>query len=236
MARTHCTAARRRRPHLQRRRGRILRGKGFRGIVRNLGLGVDVGRFAPAPVRSGEPGIRVGYVGRLEPHKGVATLVEAVASVPGCSLDVVGDGPERETLERLIAARRLSDRVRIRGYTSHDDLPDVYRGFDILAVPSLETPRWVEQFGRVAVEGMATALPVVASDSGSLPEVIGGAGVLVPPADPSALAAALQRLCDDATERGRLGTRGRERAGYFSWANTAQRQRALYWEVLADGR
>ena len=67
----------------------------------------------------------------------------------------------------------------------------MYRRFDVVVVPSLETPSWVEQFGRVAVEAMASGVVVVASRSGSLPEVVGEAGVLVPPGDVGALADAL---------------------------------------------
>ena len=82
----------------------------------------------------------------------------------------------------------------------------------MLVVPSIETPSWIEQFGRVALEAMASGVTVVASNSGALPEVLGGAGVLVPPDDVAALAEALTRLRDDPAERARLG-RGRSVPG-----------------------
>ena len=103
----------------------------------------------------------------------------------------------------------------------------------MLAVPSLETPAWIEQFGRVAVEAMASGVPVVASDSGSLPEVLADAGVLVPPGDAAALAGALERLRDDRSERTRLADAGRRRSSYFSWPAVAERHHALYEEMLA---
>jgi glycosyltransferase involved in cell wall biosynthesis len=100
-------------------------------------------------------------------------------------------------------------------------------------VPSLETPGWIEQFGRVAVEAMAAGTPVVASDSGSLAEVVGDAGILVPPGNPAALAAALARLAESPGERNRLAARARRRAERWSWPVIACRQAELYRRVMA---
>lgn len=211
--------------------GRILRGKGFTGTLCNLGLGVDVERFGRGERPASAPGgaaLRVGYVGRLEPHKGVDVVVEAIARVPGSVLELVGDGPERDRLDGLIRRLGLGERARIAGFTPPAELPSVYRRFDVVAVPSIDTPGWVEQFGRVAVEAMASGVPVVASCSGSLPEVVGGAGVLVPPGDVEALAASLRDLAADPGRRADLARRGRERAQRWSWDAIAARQLALY--------
>jgi glycosyltransferase involved in cell wall biosynthesis len=211
--------------------GRILRSKGFTGMLCNLGLGVDVERFGRADPPGGDAdhaALRVGYVGRLEPHKGVDVLVEAIARVPGAVLEIVGGGPERDRLDRLIHRLALGERARIAGFTTPAELPAVYRRFDVVVVPSLETPGWVEQFGRVAVEAMASGVPVVASSSGSLPEVVGEAGVLVPPGDPEALAAALAHLAADPERRAELARRGRARAQRWSWDAIASRQLDLY--------
>ncbi|MCU0309550.1 MAG: glycosyltransferase [Acidimicrobiales bacterium] len=208
--------------------GRILRRKGFSGEVVNLGLGVDVERFAPtAPPRDGAPMV-VGYVGRLTERKGVGVLVDAVAAVEGVELVVVGDGPDRAAVEARVARLGLGDRVRVVGYADHDALPGVYGGFDVVVVPSLATPGWVEQFGRVAVEAMAAGVAVVASDVGSLPEVLGDAGVLVAPGDVEVLAGALAELRDDPGLRAALAAAGRERARHYSWAAVAGRQAELY--------
>jgi glycosyltransferase involved in cell wall biosynthesis len=211
--------------------GRILRRKGFTGAISNLGLGVDVDRFRPGSPRERDAELHVGYVGRLEPHKGVSVLIDAVGRLPSVRLTIVGDGPERGALERAIRQLHLGDRVQILGFAPNDELPQVYRGFDVLAVPSLETTTWIEQFGRVALEAMATGVPVVASDSGSLPEVVGDAGSLVPPGDPEALAAAIGDLAtSDLDELGRLA---RARSLRWSWAQIAERQRLLYLQVRA---
>jgi glycosyltransferase involved in cell wall biosynthesis len=83
----------------------------------------------------------------------------------------------------------------------------------------------------VAVEAMASGVPVVASASGSLPEVVGDAGLLVPPGDPAALRAALRDLAGNPERRRELGGRGRARAARFSWSSVAQAHLALYQEV-----
>ncbi len=216
--------------------GQVLRGKGFSGGLRNLGLGVDLERFRRAGAVDephGHPGpLRVGYVGRLEAHKGVGVLIEAVAATDGVELHVVGDGPERDRLTGLVARLGVGARVHFAGSVDHDDLPRRYRDVDVVVVPSLPTASWIEQFGRVAVEAMACGVAVVASDCGSLPEVLADAGILVPPGDATALAAALAALRDDPDQRARLGRAGRVRAERFSWPNLAAAQFELYEAML----
>jgi glycosyltransferase involved in cell wall biosynthesis/ubiquinone/menaquinone biosynthesis C-methylase UbiE len=212
--------------------GDILRRKGFDGIVCNLGLGIDTEQFSPSRNLVESDRIRVGYVGRLEQHKGVDVLLDAAAEVGQCMVTVVGDGPDRSRLERRIEALGLNDRASMVGPADQSELPDHYRSFDVLAVPSLVTSSWIEQFGRVAVEAMACATPVIASTSGALPEVVDGAGVLCPPGDAHALAGAIEGLRRDRRELDRLAALARRRAEHFSWSNIACNQRALYREML----
>lgn len=214
--------------------GEILRCKGFAGAIGALPLGVDVGRFAPRPGADEPAGVRpllVGYVGRLTPEKGVDVLLRAAAGQHGWRLRITGDGPARKHLERLVGELGLGGRVDFAAALPHHRLPGLYRELDVLAVPSLPTPRWQEQFCRVAVEAMASGLPVVASASGSLPEVVGDAGVLVPAGDAAALAAALRDLAGDPARRRELGERGRARSARFSWGSVAAAHLALYQEV-----
>lgn len=218
--------------------GEILRRKGFSGVVRNLGLGVEVDRFSPgegsARQRAAGPAsepLQVGYVGRLEPHKGVDVLIRAVAATPGVQLEIVGDGPDRAALECGAQVAGISDRVCFTGFREQGELADVYRGFDVVVVPSLVTPSWIEQFGRVAVEAMASGAVVVASDSGALPEVVGDAGVIVPAGEVEPLAAALAELRDDAGRRAHLVDAGRRRAAHFAWPEVARRQLDFYRQL-----
>jgi glycosyltransferase involved in cell wall biosynthesis/GT2 family glycosyltransferase len=207
--------------------GRICARKGLPGPATLIPLGVDTDLFSPGPDRADTRAV-VGYVGRLEPHKGVRVLLEAVARLDRAALRIAGAGPEEESLRARIAELRIADRVELLGPVDQERLPDFYRGLDVLAVPSLPTPGWLEQFGRVAVEAMACGVPVVASDTGALPDVVGAAGVLVAPDDPEALATALKSVLEDDTTRRELAARGRQRAQQASWSEVARSYLAMY--------
>ncbi|MDF2805133.1 MAG: glycosyltransferase [Cellulosimicrobium sp.] len=216
--------------------GRIVRAKGARGLVETIPLGVDLDVFSPAGTGPRErvgDATTVGYVGRLAEHKGVGTLLRAVADDPHLHLLVAGAGPSERALREQ--ARPFGDRVRFVGPLADHELPDFYRGLDVLAVPSRETPGWVEQFGRVAVEAMACGVPVVASDSGALPDVVGGAGLLVPPDDPAALRDALLHVTTEPGLATRLRAAGIDRARSCSWGEVARRYRAVYEAVTSRG-
>ena len=111
----------------------------------------------------------------------------------------------------------------------------LYRSLDVLAVPSLTTPGWVEQFGRVAVEAMACGTPVVASDSGALPDVVRGAGLLVPPGDAAALAEALARAGTDERLSATMRREGIARAREFSWDRIGETYVELYESMGTRG-
>ncbi len=152
----------------------------------------------------------VGCVSRLAPHKGVGDLITAAARVPdsGGHLRVVvaGDGPERAALETLGVAC-LGDRAVFLGRVP--DIQDVYAAADVFALPS-----HMEGFGLVYVEAAFHGVPSIGAKVGGVPDVIldGETGLLVPPGDPDALAAAIARLRDDPTLRARMGEAARTRA------------------------
>ncbi len=210
--------------------GRILRRKGLRGAVAEIPLGVDLADGPPVEQgdRSGSGPLRIGYAGRLERHKGVHVVIDALALVPDAQLVVVGSGPERAALQAQADASGVAGRVEFRGSVAAEAMPTVYGEFDVLVVPSLPTPGWLEQFGRVAVEAMACGVPVVASDSGALPEVVGAAGVLVRPGDVRAWARALNELAEDPSRRQVLAAAGRARVRRYTWDAVADGMLALY--------
>ena len=115
------------------------------------------------------------------------------------------------------ASLGIGDRVTFHGHVDEEQIPETYRRFDVLAVPSIPLPSWVEQFGRVVVEAQASGVPVVASASGALPDVVGDEGLLVPPGDPAALAAALARFLDEPGLWERLRDSGIAGATRYSW-------------------
>jgi glycosyltransferase involved in cell wall biosynthesis len=144
-------------------------------------------------------------VGRLKAPKDFVTLVRALRLLrPGFEALIVGDGPDRPTLESEIRRLHLEDRVRLTG--ERHDVPDLLAAADVFVLSSES-----EGLPVSVLEAMATGLPVVASRVGGLPELIvdGETGLLVEPRDPDALAAALERLVADRALRRELGAAGR---------------------------
>jgi GT2 family glycosyltransferase len=171
-------------------------------------------------------------VGRLEAHKGVSTLLEAAATAPDWVLHVVGGGPQRDQLVRQSEQLRISHRVHFRGHLG-SELSEFYRRLDVIVIPSLPTRTWLEQFCRVAVEAMASGVPVVASRSGAIPDLVADAGILVEPGD----AAQIREAVTAATEPSRwheLRAAGLVRAQQYGWSKIAKQHRELYDEVLAE--
>jgi glycosyltransferase involved in cell wall biosynthesis/GT2 family glycosyltransferase len=214
------------------RAGQILRGKGLRTAAHFVPLGVDTSLFAPADHLPNVP-VTVGYVGRLDDHKGVHVLLDAIERDDRFRLDLVGAGPAEPRLRARARELEIADRVTFHGHADASVLARRYTEFDILAVPSLPTASWLEQFCRVAVEAMAAGVPVVASQTGAILDVLGDAGELVEPGDPAALSDALARVVFDERCWSRLRDAGVRRARQFNWAAVADSQLGLYRQAMA---
>lgn len=158
------------------------------------------------PMSFSGDGFVVGFAGRLIEAKGWQVLVEALPE--RVRLVLAGDGEQRREVEAL-ASRQ--ERIHYAGLLPKDELWSFYAALDCLAVPSLTTPRWKEQSASTLVDGLAMGLPIVASDSGGIADIMGPAGLLVPEGDAGALREAIVRLRDDPPLRERLGALGRER-------------------------
>jgi glycosyltransferase involved in cell wall biosynthesis len=199
--------------------------------------GIDLGHFSELPDRDearaalelSSTAPVIGAVGRLDRQKGLPHLIEAFARLdhPTARLVIAGSGGEEPALRLLVRRHRLADRVRFLGFRS--DVPRVLAALDVFCMPSL----W-EGFGLSLVEAMAAGVPAIVSRIDSLPEVLGDAGVLVPPADPAALATALGELLADPARRQELARRGRERAQRFSLEAMLKGYEGVYSELL-DG-
>jgi glycogen synthase len=175
---------------------------------------------------------RVLFVGRLAPQKSVSTLFEAAGLLKDSSAQVllVGDGPERSKLERDAERLGVDDRLHFVGFFAHERLPAVFTHADLLVLPSL-----YEELGTVLLEAMQAALPIVASRTGGIPDVIedGVNGMLVPPGDPEALARAIDRLLADRDLARQLSEGAQERAKDYDWEVLAERVLRVYQGVTA---
>jgi glycosyltransferase involved in cell wall biosynthesis len=207
--------------------------------------GVDLDRFSPHRSNQDLAGVRaalgippdaflIGVVARLEPEKGHRHLLEAlpaiVEAVPNAWLLLVGEGSQADPLRAQAGSLPLAagQTVVIAGF--QPDVEAVTQALDVAVMPSLR-----EAQGLALLEAMAARRPVVASAVGGIPETIrdGVDGLLVPPADPDALAAAVIRLARDARLRDRLAASGRRRVeDRFSVAASARRVEAIYEEEL----
>jgi glycosyltransferase involved in cell wall biosynthesis len=147
----------------------------------------------------GLSGYLVGYVGRLVPEKGVDILLSALSKVPQATCVIVGDGPLRESLTAQAVSLGLEPRTHFLGSVSPTEATRLIGALDVLSLPSLSRPNWAEQFGRVLIEAMATGVPIIASNSGSIGEVVGDAGILVREGDVDALADAISQTIHPAT-------------------------------------
>jgi len=207
------------------------------GEVQRL-LGVPAGRISiamngapqwktpPAPLKS--DGYLL-FVGTLEPRKNVGGLLEAYSRLLARAADapqlVVAGRAEPDAAGTVAAMSRppLAGRVDYRGYVSPDQRESLFKGAQALVLPSFD-----EGFGIPALEAMAAGVPVIASNRGALPEVVGDAGLLVEPDDPEGIAAAMERMIHDRTLRQNCALRGLDRARQFTWSQAARDTRRAY--------
>jgi glycosyltransferase involved in cell wall biosynthesis len=175
------------------------------------------------------------YVGGLSPHKNLLRLVDAFAHGAANDTVLVLAGDVNDVfhthvpqIRAAIARHAMDDRVILTGFVPDNDLVFLYSRATALVMPSL-----MEGFGLPAVEAMACGTPVISSRAGSLPEVVGDAGVYFDPTDVSSIAAAIRSFLDDQESREVLGRRAIERAALFTWAASARALIACFDE-LAD--
>ncbi len=215
--------------------------KGFRKPVDVVPLiGVDAGTFMPREENGLKEslGLRgcfvVGYIGRLVPEKGLASLVDAVSGLSGdvkCLL--VGRGPLREALLKRAREAGMAERFVFIDTVLHHEVPQYLNVMDCLALPSLTTGAWKEQFGHVLIEAMSSGVPVVGSDSGAIPEVIGDAGVVVREGDTKGLEESIGKLMKDAGLRSTLSIKGRKRViDNFTHEKIAERTVSIWNSML----
>ncbi len=200
---------------------RAMEAVGLKGRVTKMPLGFDPALFKPLQVAEraalraglGLTAPTIAYFGRAVAEKGLHVLIEALARLRHLDWQLLLDDFSQShdayvaRIRAQLAAAGLETRT-VSFHAGHDDMPRYMAAADIAVAPAV----WRERYGRVVPEAMACGCAVVVSDIGTPPELVGEAGLIVPPGDVDALAAALRRLIEDPALRSRLGTRAAERA------------------------
>ena len=210
---------------------------------RTLTLAVDLTAFKPLSEDAraetlrelGLKGPVIGFVGRLTQAKGLDVLMQALEKLDAkqpWSLLLLGSGEYHDKILDWASARGWRDRVKIKLVT-HSEVPRYIGCMDLLVAPSQSAKNWREQFGRMLVEAFGAGVPVIGSDSGEIPFVIGDAGKVVAEADVAAWTRAIDELLSKPALRAELRQRGLLRANKYSVETIAAQYRD-YFRWLAD--
>ncbi|HDL64858.1 MAG TPA: glycosyltransferase family 1 protein, partial [Proteobacteria bacterium] len=213
----------------------IIKERGWQNPSLVLPLGVNPAQFKRSDQallrrQLGLTGFAVGFVGKLEKQKGVIDLLAAAAGLPeSVSLLIIGDGPLKEQIQAEAKKRGLSPRVVMIDTVDHGDLPRYLNCMDLLVLPSITLPHLKEQFGRVLVEAMSCEVPVIGSDSGEIPNVIGDTGLVFPEGDHEALGRKITEIMDNPVRAKEFARRGHCRVeDEFAWSVIAHQQIKVY--------
>jgi glycosyltransferase involved in cell wall biosynthesis len=194
--------------------------------------GVDTDRFAP--LANTLPKKQILWIGKYVPGKGVKYLLQGFhlfsKVFPEYTLLMIGRGPQKDDCLRMIDDLGLMKKVIIRDFVDNNDLPDIYRQSSIFILPSLE-----EGVPRSILEAMACGVPVACTNLPQLVKIVSGCGILFPPRNPEALAAALSDLESDPEMAQACGRNGREKAvSMYSWSDTVSKTLDLYAYLTRD--
>jgi len=217
-----------------------------------ISLGVDTGRFRPDKnlrrlyrERLGikDEEIIILFVGRVEREKGIYEIIHAMKELDSTDhgipfrLLIVGNGPEFKGVKERADALGVSERVIVVNKCPYAEMPGIYNAGDIMILPSIPAHRWQEQLGMALIEAMATGIPVISTYSGSIPEVVGDAGILIQPADHVSLSEALSLLLRSEELRKELGMKALIRAKrLFDSKAVAEKVAGVFDRVLASRR
>jgi len=217
----------------------VIRERGWRkgSLVLPLGVNPDRFRKLDVPMLRAELGLDafiIGFIGKLEVQKGVVDLIRTSGSLKNeINLLIIGSGPLEKKLKGLIEELGLLGKTRIIPAVPYDKLPRYLNCMDVVVLPSRTLPGLKEQFGRVLIEAMACEVPVIGSDSGEIPNVIGEAGLIFPEGDTEALAERIDFLMLHPGPAREIGRKGRRRVEEnYAWPVIARQQLQIYHQLL----
>lgn len=206
------------------------------GRFRVIPNGIDIDLFRPLADVEREPGRIIVTNSADMPLKGLAYLLQAVADVLSrriqLRLVVVGSPGRNGEVERMVRQLGIGRQIEFTGRIDGGEFVRQYARASMAVIPSV-----YEGFGLPAGEAMACGVPVISTTGGGLPEVVGNAGILVPPADSAALSGAILSLLDQPGHARELGRRGLQRVhANFTWRRAAEKTVAAYREAIHDHR
>lgn len=212
----------------------VLRAKGYRGPIAVIPqFGVDPETYSPSERKEPRP-FTVGYIGRLVEEKGVDILLQAMAGIGGeWRLRILGSGPMSHSLRDLAHRLNIQEKIMFENPMPSNQMPAYYGALDLLVLPSRTRPNWKEQFGRVLIEAMASGVPVLGSDCGEIPNLIGKAGLTFPEGNIQALREAIQRIMKEEASRRHFARAGRERVlQHYTQESVAAQTYEVYKQML----
>lgn len=181
-----------------------------------IGSGIDTERFYPKKEKKND-GITILFVGRLERYKGVFDILQAAQQVIQLTTEkkvkflFVGNGSQEDNMISFVYNSGIEKYIKITSVPYHT-IPETYRAADIFIAPSIDTPTWEEQYGYMLLEAQASGLPIITTRSGSIPEVVGDAALLVDQKNPAQIADAVMQLLENKKMRELYAKKSRERA------------------------
>ncbi len=231
----------------------ILRDRGYEGPIKVMPqLGVDETLFTPKnqPELAKKVGLEpddfvIGFVGRFVPEKGIMTLLDALVKIKDKSWKflLLGRGELKDEILHKAAEKGIKDRIILVESVPHDEVADYINLMSTLILPSETTYKfktltsvgWKEQFGHVIIEAMACKVPVIGSDSGEIPHVIGDAGLIFPEGNAEELANRLEQLIDNQDLTENLAQMGYAKA-MAQYTNIAlAKQQLEFYQELVNG-
>ena len=226
---------------LSKNAGEILKLRGFNGTQIPFPNGVDISLFNKRDMTHLKDtlGINdcfvIGYIGRIIQMKGIDTLIEAAAKLNfPYKLLIVGKGEDKPIFKSLALKYQINEKIVWIDAVPPEKVPNYLNCMNTLILPSRTTKDWVEFFGRVLIEGMACEVPVIGSDSGEIPHVIGDAGFVFTEGDASELARKISKIANEPTLYKTFQKRGLERVQEFTWETIAQRTYDVYQDLLIN--
>lgn len=226
---------------LSEKAGKILRQKGYKKGMKVSPNGVDSAVFRRIDVSElkqklgiTEDDFIIGYVGRIMRMKGLDTLLKSCSMIDRkYKLLLVGSGDYKDDLILLARDLGIIDKLILVGAVSAMEVPKYMNCMNVLVLPSITTPGWVEFFGRVLVEAMMCQVPVIGSSSGEIPNVVADAGLIFQEADPFDLKDKLLTIIDNVDLRDELIKKGSARASsLYTWESIAKDTYETYCSLL----